>query len=184
MSSIVISLDRWRTAAATLAGPRLVVTLSNVSATFPSLITSSWNVSSPGSDASVTSTAMPACGPQCTHPEGRLGCVTAGGQLHGRPFRQLGLGGAGCRLSARDAVPHPHDIGRRAAVEEIPVDGMRQERPVDEIAERAGVLGPVRHEDRLVHRPLLGEADERAQRRADSLERLDPRGDLLDIDTG
>src|SRR6185437_16728273 len=109
----------------------------------------------------------------CAYPQGRPGAVAASGQLAPSGLAKLAIrvGRAVSRVLARAVGADPHDVGRAAAVEEVPVYGVGQVAAVYESAERLRVLRPVRDEGRLVGPPAFCESDERGQRRADSLDR-------------
>ncbi len=112
-----------------------------------------------------------------------------------RPGDRLGLAAAayGRRSRAGAHGVRPVAVGRRtadpddeavaAAVLHVPVHRVREVGAGDEPAERLGELGPVGHERGLVHRALLGQADEGGDGGADPLDGPVTGLDLLDVHT-
>ena len=156
------------------ACPCRPVTLSNVSTALPPRLTTSLKVfsavSADGCDVDRDVVAGRA-GLEGGDPEGAA-CLVLGA-------RQLGLG-RGHRAVRADA----DDVRGAAAVEEVAVDGVREVRALDEVAERLGELAPVRDERGRVRRPPRREADEGGDGRPDAFDRARPGLHLLDVDTG
>jgi hypothetical protein len=98
--------------------------------------------------------------------------------------RQLGAGHCLGPVLGVAVAADPDDVGRSAAVEEIPVHGVREIGVFGESAEGLGELGPVGHQYRFVERSPLGETDERGNGRADAFDRPGAGRDLLQVDAG
>ncbi len=98
-----------------------------------------------------------------------------------RPGRQLLA--ATLAVAGVGSTTDPYDVTVAAAVQEIPVDGLRQIRAGHEAAERIGERGPVADQRRGVEGAVLGEPDERGHRRTDTLERASARFDFFHIHT-
>ncbi len=162
-----ISFDSARTLVITLFGPRLVVTLSKVSASRPPFFTINLKLSSVGSDASATSTVM-------SLPSAPAASALA--ENAGLPVSPAA--GSSARAAGADPVAvgaDAHDVGRAAAVQEVAVHGVREVRRLDELAEVLRELRPVGDERGFVDRTLLGESDEGGDGGADALDRLRTR---------
>ena len=125
------------------------------------------------------------------HGDGDVGVRLDGRELDGRAERAVaGRQGERAGLRRRLGVRDAHDVGERAAVVEVAVDGVRQHRARGEAAVELLELRPVRDQPRLlaerigrvVARPLGGEPDEGGDGGRAGGERGDARRHLLHVD--